>query len=321
MAASVKKKPSSAQLAARKRFAAMAKSGAFKRKAGTARRKKVATKATVKRRVTKAPSPAQLAARAKFVAMVRAKGKGRAKAKGKGTATKKNSKAKHTSYFGTGTGLKLRKHPTAQGPWHVSGDKTRRKKRLVKKVGKGLGRLFNPGTTKRNSRGFSSAAPSWTRLPAKRKVRKRKVNPSPASVFSEFRGKDVRSKSKAIAATGTPKVLAALGALRELKVNGKTLHFGGKATLAADGRKRLHIVGTRFKKPNPPGEVDFGSITSVTYYSDKPIVQEDSGDDPKAKFNYVHRFERSKPRLIVDEEGFGIIEGGSYTITDAGIEG
>jgi hypothetical protein len=146
-----------------------------------------------------------------------------------------------------------------------------------------------------------------------------KRNPSPASVFTEFRGKEVRSKSKATAATGTPKVLANLGALKELDVDGRTKRFGGRAVLAADGRKKLHIVNVKMARPNPPGEIDYGEIRRIMYYADKPEVQLASGDDPKEKFQYNHHFSRPYPHLIVDSEGYPVIEGGNYKISADGI--
>lgn len=175
-----------------------------------------------------------------------------------------------------------------------------------KKVAKGggLGSLFK--AEKRYKRKVSEGT-------SRRKSRSI-FNPSPASVFSEFRGKDATTKTKVKAASGTPKVLAKLGSLQELHLRGKKLHFGNGASLAADGKKRLHIVGTKFAAPNPPGEVDYGEILSVTYRSDKPHIE-------TGIIDYVHKFESPRPCLVVDEEGYGIIEGGGYDITDAGIEG
>lgn len=140
-------------------------------------------------------------------------------------------------------------------------------------------------------------------------------NPSPASVFEEFRGKDATTRTQVKAASGTPKVLAKLGTLIELHVEGKKLHFGPGASLAADGRKKLYVVGTKFAKPNPPGEVDYGEIKSVVYRANKPVVE-------AGTFDYKHHFGEDggkRPHLVIDEEGFPIIEGGSYKITSDGI--
>lgn len=141
---------------------------------------------------------------------------------------------------------------------------------------------------------------------------RKKLNPSPASVFSEFRGKDATTRTQVKAASGTPKVLAKLGTLIELHVEGKKLHFGPGASLAADGRKKLHIVGTKFARPNPPGEVEYGEIKSVTYRSIKPHIDENVVD-------YIHKFSVPRPKLVVDEEGYALIEGGRYSMDADGI--
>jgi hypothetical protein len=183
-----------------------------------------------------------------------------------------------------------------------------RERRILKAKGYGKHGLLKSYTRKR---GYSSAPgrlagpPLGTRLP----------NPSPASVFSEFRGKNATTKTKATAARGTPAVLAKLGGLQELHVRGKRLRFNGRASLAADGRKKLHIVGAKFARPNPPGEVDYGEILSVVYRADKPHIE-------AGTYDYKHHFGEDggrKPHLVVDEEGYPIIEGGSYRITEDGI--
>jgi len=140
-------------------------------------------------------------------------------------------------------------------------------------------------------------------------------NPAPAAVFSEFRGKDATTKTKARAATGTPSTLAKLGQLMELKLRGRRVRFGGNAALAADGRKKLHVVNVKAAVPNPPGEVDYGEILSVTYRADKPHIEE-------GVFDYVHKFGEeggTRPHLVVDAEGYPKLEGGSYDITADGL--
>ncbi len=145
-----------------------------------------------------------------------------------------------------------------------------------------------------------------------------KHNPSPAEVFTEFRGKNVTKKTRvpaSQAAAGTPSTLAILGTLKELRLRGKTLRFKtGKLT--ADGRKRLHIVGVKINyRGNPGGEIDAGEILAVTYQADKPHIEE-------GVYNYVHKFGEeggTRPHLIIDQEGRPKIEGGSYDITADGI--
>jgi hypothetical protein len=168
-------------------------------------------------------------------------------------------------------------------------------------------------------KGFSKHAERMTshRERLRRGGRPRLPNPSPANVFSEFRGKGVTTKTRVKAARGTPSVLAKLGGLRELKLRGKTLrNFPAGAALAADGRKKLHITGVKLRvRGNPGGEVDMGEILSVTYRADKPHVE-------SGTYDYVHKLGEEggkRPHLIVDEEGYPIIEGGSYRITADGI--
>jgi hypothetical protein len=143
----------------------------------------------------------------------------------------------------------------------------------------------------------------------------RYANPTPAKVFTEFRGKGVTRKTKVKAASGTPSTLAELGKLRELKLRGRTLRFKA-GRLAADGRKKLHIVGVKMKyRGNPGGEIDVGEIISVTYEADKPHVE-------SGIYNYIHKFGEEggkRPHLIVDPEGYPVIEGGSYRINADGI--
>jgi len=150
------------------------------------------------------------------------------------------------------------------------------------------------------------------------KTVRRSYNPAPAKVFSEFRGKEVTRRTNVKAAIGTPATLAELGRLKELKLRGRTLKFRtGK--LAADGRKRLHIVGVKMQyRGNPSGsEIDCGEILAVTYQADKDHIE-------KGVFNYVHSFGEggtTRPHLIIDPEGYPKIEGGGYSITEDGIEG
>ncbi len=96
--------------------------------------------------------------------------------------------------------------------------------------------------SKSRRRGGGYASQSFRFLGAMSKGARRLPNPSPASVFSEFRGKDVRSKSKSVGHGNGHLTVAQLGQLRELKLSGKRLEFGGKALLCADGRKKIHIV-------------------------------------------------------------------------------
>ena len=140
-------------------------------------------------------------------------------------------------------------------------------------------------------------------------------NPPVSKVFTEFRGREIRKKTSIKAANGTPATLAQIGKLKELKLRGRTIRFPS-GHLAADGRKKLHIVGVKMKyRGNPGGEVDCGEILAVTYEADKPHIE-------KGTYNYVHKFGEeggTRPHLILDPEGYPKIEGGSYGITSDGI--
>lgn len=378
------KKPSPAQLAARKRFAEMAKSGAFKRKARAGRKRPVSKAASGKSRVTRAPSPAQLKARAEFAAAARARSKASkagkkknpirlteaearrysGKIKGLSTptrtraTTKRRKKFKKVGVFG-GSGFlglgrstkRISANPRGQhlpglpakyqhmyedilassGSKRIAAATTKKafergnpslfaklfgRKRKAAKVGyrkTQVGRRkVAPVGYRKTQRGKRRPTTYMQRMSAKR-GRSRLLNPAPAEVFKEFRGKDVRSKSKSIGHGTGHITVAQLGQLRELKLVGKKLEFGGKALLCADGRKKLHIAGVRFKAPGQ--ESDMGEVRSVTYRSDKPHIE-------TGVLDYVHKFgeEGGKcPKLIIDTEGYPYFEGGSYTIDADGI--
>jgi hypothetical protein len=199
--------------------------------------------------------------------------------------------------------------PTMRGrrtPGHLEISYGKGRKARKRAAAKGIKGYFSGGLDRSVMRGS---------LIRQGKAKSKLPNPSPSSVFSEFRGKDATTKTTARAANGTPKVLAKLGQLREFRLRGKTVKFGGGASLAADGRKKLHVVGVQMKRPNPPGEVDYGEVLRVTYRADKPHIEEGT-------FDYVHKFGEEggrRPHLIVDEEGFPKLEGGSYKIDEDGI--
>jgi len=136
-------------------------------------------------------------------------------------------------------------------------------------------------------------------------------------LFETFRGKPVSTRSQGTAANGTPKTLAQLGKLREIQLPGRRLTWpnGSKARLGGRNN-RLHIVNATlgYRSNHSGQEVDLGPILSITYEADKPHIEEGT-------YNYKHRFEGTRPHLVIDEESRPVIEGGSYTITADGIEG
>lgn len=226
------------------------------------------------------------------------------------------------------------------GSLQVSAFTKRGLKRKKRRAAKKLGKIFNPifdtgparrslatylrGERKAGRRGMAKAAlGQWKRqraIPRKTwraPMKPRRFNPRASEVYNQFRGKEVTRKTRVTAASGTPSPLAKLGGLVELKIRGRVLRFNqSRVALAADSRKRLHITGARFQvRGNPEGEVDMGEVLSVTYRADKPHIEE-------GVFNYVHKFGEeggTRPHLIIDEEGYPKLEGGSYGITEDGI--
>jgi hypothetical protein len=364
------KKPSAAQIRARKLFAERVKAGAFKRRASSAKKAAPAKKRTVKA----APSPAQLRARKKFVAMVRARAAAKKKPNSphrperrigairKNTvvcrgrkAIKVNSRGFSTrppSWVSSKTLVRKKRTKRSRNPLggHLPGlpEKYQRMyehilassgskriaaatvhKELSRQNPSLFSRLFGKAEAKVGYRktqrgrstklakvGYRKTQRGTHRPTSYMEMRSLKHNPKVDSVFSEFRGKDVSRASKLSAATGTPSTLAELGRLKGLKLRGRTLRFNS-GRLAADSRKKLHVVGVKMKyRGNPNGsEIDVGEILSVTYQADKPHIE-------KGVFKYVHKFGEEggvRPHLIIDAEGYPKIEGGSYGITSDGI--
>lgn len=148
----------------------------------------------------------------------------------------------------------------------------------------------------------------------------RRTRNSAKEVFEEFRGKPVRSSKLYKAAEGTPKDVGVLGGLQEFKLRGgHFLRFDqSKVKLAADGRKKLHILGARMKVrgATPGDEHDAGEVMHVVYVADKPHI------DGGVVTEYVHKFGEEGgvlPHLVIDREGYPKLEGGSYRITEDGI--
>jgi hypothetical protein len=207
---------------------------------------------------------------------------------------------------------------------------------LGKSIVRGLGMAHNPSRHKKKpgprSRkimashyraGHLERAGSPGSLKKLYKQHKRSFrNPSPASVFSEFRGRPVRKQERGFGPNGTPRTVAVLGRLVELHVRGKKLTgFPRNAQLVASGSKRLYIANVQTRESQfTPG--DQGEILSVVYEADKPKVQAASGDSPTKKFQYRHHFGEDGgrlPHLVIDDEGCPRIEGGSYKIDADGI--
>lgn len=140
-------------------------------------------------------------------------------------------------------------------------------------------------------------------------------------IFAEFRGKSPASSQWVCAASGTPADLAKLGGLKKIRLaDGRVLSFDPRtAALAADAGRRLHITGARLAVrggQNPGEEFDAGEIAALVYVADKPHI--DGGEVTE----YTHEMGEEtgiRPHLIIDGEGFPLIEGGDYDITADGI--
>ncbi len=160
-------------------------------------------------------------------------------------------------------------------------------------------------------------------------------------LFFEFRGRIVRSSNFLEARPTTPKIVAELGGLVEIVLDGETarnknlrcldievsndncdkvLRLDSKRVkLAADGNGDLHIVGLCLSMPEgfARGRSHFlGNVVSVAYRTDKPHIE-------KGVLDYEHEFAEhggDYPKLYY-KDGYLFFRGGTYTITSAGIVG
>jgi hypothetical protein len=162
------------------------------------------------------------------------------------------------------------------------------------------------------------------------RIFKQEENPRRATVskgirkmHKTFQGRDVKSVKNVLTSKHTPAQTFKLGGLSFLKIRGKAkpLRFNpNTAFLAGDARRRLHINGVRFAKPtqlsNPDQFYEYGPIEQVGYIDGKDHI-----DDGKV-YEYVHKMGEEGgelPVLLIDFEGFPVIDGGSYDIQDVGI--
>jgi hypothetical protein len=163
---------------------------------------------------------------------------------------------------------------------------------------------------------------------AKRKVpnpsqKKPAVRNSPA--FTDFQGRPSGKTLTLVTPPGTPKNLWCLGQLLELRVKGYgNLDLArGRFYLCADERnKKLYIAGGRIfdaQRGLKDGQLlPVGELTHVVYLTEKTHL----GDGPGDPTPYIHRLGEEggeRPVLAVDNQGYGHLEGGSYTITPLGI--
>lgn len=139
-----------------------------------------------------------------------------------------------------------------------------------------------------------------------------------AQLNAEFLGRPGRAEYDATAAKATPLHIAELGRLQRIRTDAEIFDFNpaDKYMLVADRSRRLHIVqrvpaskAERFERNK-----DFGEIQQIEYFAVKQHLD-------NAPISYFHKFEPKKPRLKSDSEGLLRIVGGTYGITELGIEG
>ncbi len=146
--------------------------------------------------------------------------------------------------------------------------------------------------------------------------RRRSNSAAGADVLRQtFVGRKTRKLVSAPAPTGTPQHVTGLGSLVEIETTKEVFGFSpGEAMLVADpSGQHLHIVGN---VRTDPGQ-DFGEVECVTYNATKRHLDNKPTD-------YFHDFGEDggkRPRLVSDEEGMLKFRGGAYSIEAAGITG
>jgi hypothetical protein len=156
----------------------------------------------------------------------------------------------------------------------------------------------------------------------------KRPTPKQNSAYSDFQGRESTKVFEIVTPPGTPKRVWILGRLWELRVKGYgTLDLSrGVFYLCSDERNnKLYIGGSRTARITDPvpgmkaGQLlPLGELTHVVYETEKSHL----GDAPGDPSPYIHRLGEEggrRPMLAVDNEGYGYIEGGDYTITPLGI--
>lgn len=160
-----------------------------------------------------------------------------------------------------------------------------------------------------------------------------KKNPpkSGGAVRKEFLGRDSTKLSKVnvsrhMPIKPTPDILAQLN---EVKIKGRgVIKMPRGAKLIADHRKRIWF-SEHIAKPNPAQDKNtvepVGEIVHVVYTARKEPRTDALGQthfgEAKA-IPYIHRLGEDsgkRPTLYVDDEGYGVIKGGNYSIDWRGI--
>lgn len=374
------KKPTAKQLAARRRFAQMAKSGAFKRKANAARKKNAkyrrstlgkggATwtpeyRAKVRRVSTKVRGEMLKEGKIRSVKPLAPREQGwlsrllkRKKNIAAGyydednvfhpirasydySAKRAGESSRGRGYARKGAKTKTRRRNVEQGFYDATGfhpiraskdyDVDRADEIHEYRTPKGRPRTRKQYVASKRKKknpkrrvaavGYRKTQQGKKRVAAvgyRKTQRGRKKVPN-GRAFNAFRGRPVRKVISSFAANGTPRDLKEAGGLVDMKLRGgKRVNFNpARVKLCYRGNK-LYICGARFRKTNPPGDVDYGEILTIAYVADKPHIESDG----KMR-TYEHRFGEEggiRPHLVVDHEGAPIIAGGSYTVPTEGI--
>lgn len=163
---------------------------------------------------------------------------------------------------------------------------------------------------------------------SKRKAKRAATNPyTPKSVTKirkEFAGQSQGKSDEWITPSDTPKDVAQLGKLVEIKIIGRkpTLKFNNNPAMLgaySNGGRRRMVIGLKknYAVQNPEqGDVVLGEVRHVVYRCAKPHL----GHDKVVPFIHKMGEEGGKrPVLIFTKEGLLKLRGGDYTIKPEGI--
>ena len=341
-----KKKPSAAQLRARKRFVAMVRARAKAAKA----KKKATKKATAKRRpaIKRTVKRAATKKRARVTVTVK---NGVKKPKFKVGAKvysyqnesykapivmirlsddpayahkyKLQLKGHQSNWIDEQSLSRTKKNPVKRGMRQQAAAKRRHAKELEKQGYKvTLTRSAQPGLQagiriKRAQRAGKPGFPWPKKNGGATLARKRR---------QEFVGRPSKKTLSMYAprGSGASGTVVAMGKLKKLHIKGRTpLDFKGSALLAHNPKTdQMYILGRNYslkhlrKNPSTSGLEDIGEVTRIEYEATKTHL----GD--KGPVTYYHRLGEEggkRPHALINEENLLILEGGDYYIRPEGI--
>jgi hypothetical protein len=172
----------------------------------------------------------------------------------------------------------------------------------------------------RVARAVTVAGRQFTSAPRRNPSIEKQPTKKTLANFREFQGRDATNMLK-INASHMMRKGSILGRLLKIKLVGRPeMAAPAKSQLIADARKRLWI-SEKLGKPNRSLGQDQcsyeGDVEHVVYET----IKQHLGDKTPTK--YIHslgEINDQKPQLYLDRNGYGVIRGGDYTITSAGIE-